>query len=85
MKIKLIQTGGFAGLTRSAEIEVQEEEAEKLIQRLAPAAASHQPSPNVRDAFHHVLMVGDRRIPFSPEEVPEELRSTIQHLIANLS
>ncbi|HEY8513429.1 MAG TPA: protealysin inhibitor emfourin [Cyclobacteriaceae bacterium] len=85
MKIRLIQTGGFAGLTRSAEIDVREEEANALVQRLASAAAPHQPPANVRDAFNHVLVIGDKRIPFSLEDTPEELKPTIDHLIANLS
>ena len=84
MKLKLIRTGGFAGLTRSAEMDVNPEEAEAFVQRLTPRTTSHEPPRDVRDAFHHVLLVGDQRIPFSPEDTPEELKPTIDRLISML-
>src|SRR5690606_25634050 len=84
MKLKLIQTGGFAGLTRTAELDIDQEEAEALVQQLTASAASHQPSPNVRDAFNRVLIVGGQRVPFSPEDMPEALKPTVERLISML-
>jgi glutathione peroxidase-family protein len=85
MKVRLIQTGGFVGLTRSAEIDINQEEALALVRSLTTAASSHQPPPNIRDAFNHVLVVGDKRIPFSPEETPEEVKPIIERLISSLA
>lgn len=80
MKLKLIQTGGFAGLTRTAELDVDQEQAETFVQQLTPVTAPKQ----ARDTFNHVLVVGDQRIPFSPEDVPEALKPTIEQLILSL-
>ncbi|HLT81889.1 MAG TPA: protealysin inhibitor emfourin [Cyclobacteriaceae bacterium] len=85
MKLKLIQTGGFAGLTRSAEIDVEQEEADALLQRLALPDASQQPPSEMRDAFNHILIIGDKRIPFSPEDAPTELKPTIDRLLSQLA
>lgn len=84
MKLRLIQTGGFAGLTRSAEIDVEPEEAEALVRCLPAAAASRTPRDE-RDAFNHVLVVDDRRIPFSPEDAPAECKPTIDRLMSMLA
>jgi hypothetical protein len=65
-------------------MDVKEEEADALLRGLPPPAESQQPSSEARDAFNHILVVGDRRIPFSPEEAPEEFKPTIERLVAML-
>lgn len=82
MKLKLIQAGGFAGLTKSSqkEVDLTEQEIEDLMSSLTPEAPDKS-----RDALSHVLMVGDnRKISFSPEEIQGKWKPLIDQMLSEL-
>lgn len=82
MKLKLIQTGGFAGLTKSSEkeMDLSQQEVEELVNSLAP-----EDEPHTRDAFSHVLVIDDKkRVYFSPEATHGKWKNTIDQMISEL-
>lgn len=83
MRLKLIQTGGFAGLTKSSqkEIDLTEQEVEDLVNSLA---REDNPGP-ARDAINHILVIDDgQRIPFSPEALQGKWKLTIDQMLSDL-
>lgn len=83
MKLKLIQTGGFAGLTKSSqkEIDLTEQELEDLVNSLS---REDEPGP-ARDAINHILVIDDeQKITFSPEAVRGKWRLTIDQMLSDL-
>lgn len=83
MKLKLIQTGGFAGLTKSSEkvMDLSQEEVEDLVNSL-----KWENEPGLaRDAMNHVLVIDDaQKIPFSPEATRGKWKSTIDQMLSEL-
>jgi hypothetical protein len=83
MKLKLIQTGGIAGLTKSCqkEIDLSQQEVDDLVRSLVP---SGKPGKS-RDELNHVLVIGDdRKIHFSPEETTGKWKPTIDEMLSQL-
>ena len=83
MKLKLIQTGGFAGLTKSCEkeMDLSRKDVEELVGSLAPADEPAQ----ARDALTHILVINDKeRIYFSPEATRGKWKPAIDKMISEL-
>lgn len=81
MKLKLIQTGGFAGLRKSCEKEMDltEDDIEDLVSSLAPE------EPRTPDGLSHTLVIDDRkRISFSPDATHGKWKSAIEEMMASL-
>ena len=82
MKLKLIQTGGFAGLTKSCEKEMDltQHDVEDLVNSLAP-----EDEPNTPDRLNHILVIDDRRrIQFSPEAIHGKWKPAIEEMLSEL-
>lgn len=81
MKLKLIQTGGFAGLRKSCEKEMDltPDDIEDLVKSLAP---KDQPNP---DSLSHTLVIDEKkRIEFSPDATHGKWKPTIEEMMASL-
>lgn len=82
MKLKLIQAGGFAGLTKSCEreMDLSQQEVEDLVSSLAP-----EDEPKAPDGLSHILVIDDRRkIQFSPEATHGKWKPAIEEMLSEL-
>lgn len=81
MKLKLIQTGGFAGLTKSCEKEMDltRDDVEDLVNSLVP---EDRPTP---DGLSHTLVIDDKeKIQFSPEATRGKWKRAIDGMVSEL-
>lgn len=81
MKLKLVQTGGFAGLTKSCEKEMDltQNDVEDLVNSLA---LEGRPDP---DGLSHTLIIDDRKkIQFSPDAAHGKWKPAIEEMMASL-
>jgi hypothetical protein len=82
MKIKLIRTGGFIPVTKTAETEVSlsDRELGKLMEIIKPDVTGYR----IKDGNYYELSVGNRSIPVDLEKVPEEYKDLFSKLKAEL-
>ncbi|HLT72892.1 MAG TPA: hypothetical protein VKZ75_09585 [Cyclobacteriaceae bacterium] len=81
MKLKLIQTGGFAGLTKSCEKEMDltQNDIEDLVNSLA---LEGRPDP---DGLSHTLIIDDqKKIQFCPDATHGKWKPAIEEMMASL-
>ncbi len=82
MKIKLIRTGGFIPITKSAETEVNlsEQELANLL-----VTIKHDPAaPRIKDGNYYELTVGSDSTPVDLEKVPDEFKNLFSRLKSDL-
>lgn len=80
-KISLIESGGLMGRKRQSELEMDfsEEELNELRAQLQP-----ETNPKLRDALHHVLIIGEERLPFVPEKLEGKAKKIVGQLMKAL-
>lgn len=82
MKIKLIRTGGFIPVTKTAETEVNISD-----QELASLLVSIQPdpgTPRIKDGQYYELSVGTISRPVDLGKVPDEYKDLFSKLKSNM-
>jgi hypothetical protein len=82
MKIKLIRTGGFIPVTKSAETEVSfsDKELDRLLQIIQPDTLVAR----IKDGNYYELTVGQRSAPVDLDKVPTEYKSVFIKLKSEL-
>jgi hypothetical protein len=82
MKIKLIRTGGFIPVKKSAEmdINISDNEIGRLIEIIKPDTTA----PRIKDGNYYELTVGKSIVPVDMEKVPEEYRELFDNLKSRL-
>ncbi|MCQ4081994.1 hypothetical protein NGB36_15595 [Streptomyces sp. RB6PN25] len=85
MRIAVTRTGGFAGITRKAELETAgRPDAPQLtdLARAALAAGRSAAPPGARDAFQYEITIGDATIHCADPEVSEAQRALIRAVLS---
>ncbi|MBV9026500.1 MAG: hypothetical protein JO362_22510 [Streptomycetaceae bacterium] len=85
MYIAVTRTGGFAGITRKAELETTGRPDARQLTDLARAAltASRSPAPSgAPDAFHYEITIDGTTINLADSEVSEAGRALIQAVLS---
>lgn len=85
MRIAVTRTGGFAGITRKAELETAgRPDAPQLTElaRAALAAGGSAAPAGARDAFQYEISVGDATIRCADPQLSEAQRALIQAVLA---
>lgn len=72
MKIKLIRTGGFIPVTKTAETEINISDSEMGV--LLKVIHADPESPRIKDGSYYELAVGSSSTPVDLNKVPEEYR-----------
>jgi hypothetical protein len=82
MKIKLIRTGGFIPVTKSAETEVSltDKELVSLLEIIQPDPAVSR----IKDGNYYELSFGTRSTPIDLEKVPDEYKALFSKLKSDL-
>ena len=82
MKIKLIRTGGFIPITKTAETEVEitARELEGLLEIIQPDPAA----PRIKDGNSYKIKVGGSSTPVDLEKVPDEFKAIFSKLKSEL-
>jgi hypothetical protein len=82
MKIKLIRTGGFIPVTRTAEteIDISDVEIDRLLQIIRPDPDARR----IKDGNYYELTVGLKSTPVDLEKVPDEYRPLFNKLKSDL-
>ncbi len=82
MKIKLIRTGGFIPVTKTAETEVSLSESE--LGRLIEIIRHDSTGYRIKDGNYYELSVGSKSTPVDLEKVPEEYKDLFNKLKAEM-
>jgi hypothetical protein len=82
MKIKLVRTGGFIPLIKSAEAEV--DLSEKDLISLLAVIKSDPSGPRIKDGNSWELTVGNDVTLINPDKVPEEYKDLFEKLKSDL-
>jgi len=82
MKIKLIRTGGFIPLTKTAEAEVNmtDKELVSLLDSIQPDPKAHR----IKDGNYYELNIGIYTSPVDLEKVPDEYKALFSKLKGDL-
>lgn len=82
MKIKLIRTGGFIPITKSAETEanLSDNDLANLLVIIKP----DPDAPRIRDGNYYELTVGTKSTPVDLDKVPDEYKDLFSKLKSDL-
>jgi hypothetical protein len=82
MKIKLIRTGGFIPVTKSAEadVDITDQELSRLLEMVQP----DPDAPRIKDGHNYIISVGTTSKPVDLEKVPDEYKDLFGKLKSEL-
>ncbi|RLV47658.1 hypothetical protein D9V37_15975 [Nocardioides mangrovicus] len=77
MNLEVARTGGFAGISRTGTVEVDDTVGGALGEQLA-ALGAHDPRP---DRFVYRLTLGERTVTVGEHQLPDELRELVDRAL----
>ncbi|MEU6930587.1 protealysin inhibitor emfourin [Streptomyces sp. NPDC046385] len=81
MKIRVVRTGGFAGIEKSAEVETDGRPDDERLRSLAREALAAPPPPETRgvpDGFGYEITIDGKTVKWADPHLTEEQRELIQ-------
>ncbi|MEU8763955.1 protealysin inhibitor emfourin [Streptomyces sp. NPDC048659] len=81
MRIRVVRTGGFAGIVRSAEVDTEGRPDSERLRSLAREALDAPPPPEGRgvpDGFHYEITIDGRTVRWADPHLTDEQRELIQ-------
>jgi hypothetical protein len=82
MKITVLQTGGFAGLHRQAELDTTAvPDGERIEQVVAQADFAVLPTPPQPDRFNYRIEAGDQQVDLHEQDLTEDFRWLVDRVL----